>query len=1280
MTKKYALSYVGEFKCEDEGRKGYSEDLREPCIIEIDEEAEKIWQQELICRYAVRLHAEFNDSLSRESTKHNGSYTRHDNNEPIVCSADGYYIKDLSSDTILKYSSEPENINSTYRLFLGDIRRALAHVMLICPDHVRSLTYHGTHYEDIHDITLENLHVTFRATRTIGKTVQKVKMAFPFPIYKLSCYYYTTGENGADKKFVTFNESDFDEYVPDGSCLRNSEMIDLSERIPLSLCYVRADRGKIMVCEKQKNDKEEYYSSTLEDYAKRVQAAKEVINRKNEESKNDPSAKTYYVKPFYSDSAESRPVDIRWVRTDIDVPHVIDELYELEVEGKQDLTIIPSPDVFALKLGLSEMDYAEYDRDWISKPHLSPERTIDMFFGSALVGGKMKKGLFYYIEDKLTEKYAFWEDPGSEKGSYGMTDMMESLVQGERSDKELERPTADARIREKLNGLLETRSPDNARRFSELFEEKVIDLKPFDDTDAETIREKLYGKDENMVPNEEVVEKVHEQYVIWKNKEPKNGSAPSIPNFAILGAPGTGKTTIARGLAKVFGYDNEHLIVKSSADLKGKFVGHTRDQVFKMLEEADEQKKIVFIDEAYRLLDDKFGQEALAILLPVMSGDRKAIERPVTNSFNDAEDDTGEKGKNSPYTFKNGAPPIWFAGYEKELRTMLSENPGLYRRMTILKMPEPTASQLYESLLRKADDTLRDVFERPENKTLIKSYFGWGASWEHAEYFGNYGGVERFLDSCKVYIKSPNETVQNRKAIEKVISDKKNEIKRQYRSVLSAQKDANGKTSIFRFEVESDIDTTFDNVKGNERVINSLNEIVDMLLNREKYNEAGIFVPKGMLMYGPPGTGKTLLARAMAGELQRKYRKDQKDLRVAFIPTASTELIDPSGEPNRIKSLFAQAEDYDAAIIFIDEIDGIGCNRNSLNAQRTSLFQLMKEMDGFEERKNIFVIAATNAPDILDPALMREGRFDRHVTVLPPDRQGRIDILKLYLSKLSACKLCDREDLVEDIAKELAKKTMGFTPAKLKSLVNEAALLFERWEPGKTAPYDRQGDTEEDRFRKDLMEMIKRGLMGEVRTGGKKEDNFTVDRNEGWSATAIHEVGHALTGRLLGREISEITVIPRGMVNGYVAHVPDTVRITKRQLRHEIMISLGGLAAEQLFYGDDFSAGAFEDIRMATKRAYDMVTKYGMSDDIGPMALMSEGSGYLGERGGFDCSDAFRERVDDAVRKLLNECLSTVHGMLSAHKDAIARIAEILFEEETMDTAAFNKTCEKNNI
>lgn len=245
-----------------------------------------------------------------------------------------------------------------------------------------------------------------------------------------------------------------------------------------------------------------------------------------------------------------------------------------------------------------------------------------------------------------------------------------------------------------------------------------------------------------MVSNEGVVEKVLEQKMIWEhNKEKKtkgnqSSNTPSIPNFAILGAPGTGKTTTARSLAAVFGYDDKHFIFKSSSDLKGAYVGHTGDRVFDMLMEADKQKKIVFLDEAYRLLDDKFGQEALAILLPVMSGDRNTIEKPET-----------ERQPARSYSFENGVPPIWFAGYEKELRAMLSENPGLYRRMTILKMPEPTASQLYESLLRKADDTLRHVFEQAENKALIKSYFGWGASWEHAEYFGNYGGVERFLDS-----------------------------------------------------------------------------------------------------------------------------------------------------------------------------------------------------------------------------------------------------------------------------------------------------------------------------------------------------------------------------------------------------------------------------------------------------------------------------------------------------------------------------------------------------
>lgn len=748
-----------------------------------------------------------------------------------------------------------------------------------------------------------------------------------------------------------------------------------------------------------------------------------------------------------------------------------------------------------------------------------------------------------------------------------------------------------------------------------------------------------------------------------------------IPNFAIMGGPGTGKSTLVEEMAKCFvRNENENprrVVIKSPSNLKGLYVGHTHGKTAKMIVDAAKNNEILFFDEAYVVFNDKFGEEAMSVLLPIISGDMKEItyqieERVEGRTITETEVFNFESEGVLP-------PPIWMAGYELEMRKLLSANKGFYRRMKPLVIPLANASGLYDNLLlqiqseKRAVDFYTQVMER--NKQEVMKYFIWATSVSVVNYFGNFAGVTQFYATCKIRLQVGLDVnnPEHSETIRRIIEEKKKEIRRQYKADLTDVRNP-------AFEIQTDIKASFDSAKGVGRVVNSLKEIVEMLVHRSKYSAKGITVPKGALLVGPPGTGKTLIARAFAGEIQKVCEKNNREnLKVAFIAVAATEL----NAQSKIECLFAEAEEYDITVIFIDEIDVIGKWREQLGSKEELLIQLMKEMDGFEQRSNLFVLAATNAPEVLDPALVRPGRFDRTIEVSLPGKPEREEIIGYYMKKLelmqdSTIELSSYQGLVE----RMVVITLGMSPSELKNIINEAAIAYERML--KKSSYEEiiKFDIVQ-KFEEIIRELIEEELVGPLKSR-KKEPKFSLEENEGYSSTAIHEVGHALMSILLKRRgLEKVTITPRGGAYGYVAHLRSEGKNTKKSMLNAIKCGLGGRVAEELFYEEDISTGASQDIRQVTNIARDMLMVYGMSDEIGLVATKVNTYTYLGGQSKITCSDAFQHEIDDAIRKMIKEELKITRNMLAQHKGTIEELARILFEKETMTGEEFMEEYEK---
>ena len=438
-------------------------------------------------------------------------------------------------------------------------------------------------------------------------------------------------------------------------------------------------------------------------------------------------------------------------------------------------------------------------------------------------------------------------------------------------------------------------------------------------------------------------------------------------------------------------------------------------------------------------------------------------------------------------------------------------------------------------------------------------------------------------------------------------------------------------------------DVTFADVAGEDEAVEELEEIREFLASPDKFHKVGARIPRGVLLYGPPGTGKTLLAKAVAGEAKAPF--------FSISGSEFMELYVGVGA-SRVRELFERAKKNAPAIIFVDEIDAVGRHRGSgigggNDEREQTLNQLLVEMDGFDERANIILIAATNRPDILDPALLRPGRFDRQIAVEAPDLKGREAILKVHAQGKP---LTEQVDL-----RQIAKRTPGFTGADLANVLNEAALL--------TARSNMQFIDE-----RAIDEAIDR-----VIAGPQKRTRVMNDHDK--AVTAYHEAGHALAAAALNYTdpVTKVTILPRGRALGYTMVMPteDRFNKTRNQLLDDLVYGMGGRVAEEIVFRDP-STGPANDIQQATKTARAMVTDYGMSDRIGMVKLGdadTEAFGHGSGEGPRSFSDETAAIIDEEVRRLLDNAMREAWRILSENRAVLDTLASRLLEEETLDEA-----------
>ncbi|MBC7765861.1 MAG: ATP-dependent metallopeptidase FtsH/Yme1/Tma family protein [Hyphomonadaceae bacterium] len=453
-----------------------------------------------------------------------------------------------------------------------------------------------------------------------------------------------------------------------------------------------------------------------------------------------------------------------------------------------------------------------------------------------------------------------------------------------------------------------------------------------------------------------------------------------------------------------------------------------------------------------------------------------------------------------------------------------------------------------------------------------------------------------------------------------------------------------GKTKA-RVNMDDQKRVTFEDVAGADEEKEELKEIVDFLKDPAEFVAIGARIPKGVLLVGPPGTGKTLLAKAVAGEAN-----------VPFFSISGSDFVEMfvGVGASRVRDLFEQARKNQPCIIFIDEIDAVGRHRGAgmgggHDEREQTLNQLLVEMDGFGPHEGVIIIAATNRPDILDPALLRPGRFDRQVEVGYPDIKGREGILKVHARGKP---LADDVDL-----SVVAKTTVGFTGADLENLLNEAALFTARLKQKKIT-----------------MDIIAQSML-KVSMGPEKRSRVVLERDR--RLTAYHEAGHAIVCRLLPTQnpVHHVTIIPRGRAGGFMFNPPleDKSYSTKSQMTDKITVSLGGRLAEKIVL-NDISTGASGDIQSATKIARGMVTKFGMSDLIGPVAYGSDndevfiGRDFSHTR---DYSEHVAAEIDDEIRRIIDSCYKHCEDLLTENIDKLHAVANALLEREKLDGEEF---------
>ena len=449
-----------------------------------------------------------------------------------------------------------------------------------------------------------------------------------------------------------------------------------------------------------------------------------------------------------------------------------------------------------------------------------------------------------------------------------------------------------------------------------------------------------------------------------------------------------------------------------------------------------------------------------------------------------------------------------------------------------------------------------------------------------------------------------------------------------------------------RVNVDGKNKVTFDDVAGADEEKEELREVVEFLRSPQRFSEMGVRIPKGVLLMGPPGTGKTLLARASAGEADVPFFSiSGSDFMEMFVGVGAS----------RVRDLFNTAKRCAPAIVFIDEIDAVGRQRGTglgggHDEREQTLNQLLVEMDGFAPNEGIIVMAATNRADVLDPALLRPGRFDRQITVYPPDRKGRFEILKVHSRNKPLSAEVDLD--------QMAKRTPGFTGADLENILNEAAILSARKNKREITPDE-------------LEEAVSRVTMGP-----EKRSRVITEADK--RITAYHEAGHAVVQHKLAKKekIQEISIIPRGEAAGYTVSLPenDEMHVSKGKLLDFIAMLLGGRVAEEVAL-DDISTGASNDLQRASELARRMVTEWGMSDRIGPVCLASREKIFIGREWGHrnNYSEEIAARVDAEVRHILDEQYERARHTLEENRAGVDAVAKALIEYERLSGEEFEK-------
>ncbi len=794
---------------------------------------------------------------------------------------------------------------------------------------------------------------------------------------------------------------------------------------------------------------------------------------------------------------------------------------------------------------------------------------------------------------------------------------------------------------------------------------------------------------------------------------------PPLPNLAIIGEAGTGKTTLARKLVEdCLGGTLESVV---GGDLKPVYIGWAKASLASRINRIQKKHKdrkgpaVVFIDEAYNLFEeDKESRrttgDVVELLLALTSAKEDPddpgykytirldelsdkdmrnlglVERDTAENYDDDdEEETHEKIIRAVKVRTDTY--IWLGGYKDRLLSSFQTNEGLNRRFERITIPSPKLPELhryFNRLLNEEDKTLITAIRGD-----VEDFLHWAKSPSISAIFGNYSGVEKLARYCHNRMKNVAADEKQQAAV-KAINELKAEILENYRYQLMSE------IGKLPFEAALDLHETLDDYAGAEQVKGKIRNIVEMMLDESRFRRFGVTLPKGALLAGPPGTGKTYLARCMAGEMlhELQERKSSKD--VAFYAVSAGEILGQKDPLKALSALFATANEFDYVIIFFDEIDSIGMQRDN-NSNRTVLIQLMKEMDGFVERNNLFVLAATNEPDELDDALLREGRFDMIITVENPDRASSIELLTMYLGKYDI----EYAGLPEALQKRYLTLLGGVVPASIKGMLNEAAMLYLRCENGirkelyKKFPLDyahrRKADDsymlaedpehiDPEILVYDLKEVIDTKKIGSRKEKVEEENGFKLEHNRGMSATAVHELGHAITAFSLGQKrLERITILSRGGALGYVEYSRDAREFsTRKEYLDQITVMLGGRIAEELVYGEEnVSHGASQDLQDASGLARTMVGELGFSDKLGMLVTGATKYTYHGQKYVNFASEDMLAKRDEEAGKILSECAERARNILSERKEILLTLAKELYDAQELSGIELKKRYEE---